>query len=59
MEINISAEGYADNAYMLTIHLLLLLAMLVATSKWPMLTGQEVNAKKSLALSATSKRDEN
>ena len=40
---------------MLAIHLLLLLTMLVATSKWLKLTGQEVNAKKSLAFSATNK----
>ena len=31
-----------------------LLTMLVATSKWLRLTGQEVNAKKSLAFSATN-----
>ena len=55
MEIDISAEGYADDMYMLTIHILLLLAMLVATSKWLKLMGQEVNAKKLLAFSATSK----
>ena len=52
--LNISAEGYADDTYMLTIHLVSLLAMLVATSKWLQLTGQEVNAKKSLAFSAAS-----
>ena len=54
-EIQISAEGYADDTYMLAIHLLSLLAMLVATSKWLKLTGQEVNGKKSLAFSATNK----
>ena len=55
VEIDISAEGSADDTYMLTIRLLSLLAMLVATSKWLKLTGQEVNAKKSLAFSATNK----
>ena len=54
VEITISAEGYADDTYMLTVTLLSLLAMLVATSKWLQLTGQEVNTKKSLAFSATS-----
>ena len=48
----ISAEGYADNTYMLTAYLLSLLAMLAATSKWLTLTGQEVNASKSLAFGA-------
>ena len=38
VEIDISAEGYADDTYMLTVHLLSLLAMLVATSKWLKLT---------------------
>ena len=55
MEIDISAEGYADDTYMLTIHLLSLLAMLVATNKWLKVTGQQVNGKKSLAFLATSK----
>ena len=55
VEINISAEGTADNTYMLTIRLLSLLAMLVATSRWLQVTGHEVNAKKSLAFSAASK----
>ena len=54
VEITISAEGYADDTYMMTVCLLYLLAMLAATSKWLQLTGQEVNAKKSLAFSATS-----
>ena len=54
VEIAISAEGYTHDTYMLIIRLLSLLAMLVATSKWLRLTGQEVNAKKSLAFSATS-----
>ena len=49
----ISAEGYADDTYMLTAYLLSLLAMLAATSKWLTLTGQEVNASKSLAFAAT------
>ena len=49
----ISAEGYTDDTYMLTAYLLSLLAMLVATSKWLTLTGQEVNASKSLAFAAT------
>ena len=51
----IPAEGYADDMYMLEIHLLSLLTMLVATSKWLKLTAQEVNAKKSLAFSATNR----
>ena len=55
VKIQISAEGYSDNTYMLAIHLLLLLTMLVATSKWPKLTGQEVNAKQLLAFSATNR----
>ena len=55
VEVEISAEGYADDTYMLTIHLLSLLTPLVATSKWLKLTGQEVNAKKLLAFSATNK----
>ena len=54
VEMTIYAEGYADDTYMLIITLLLLLAMLVATSKWLQLTGQEINAKTSLAFSATS-----
>ena len=33
-EIAISAEGYADDTYMLALRLLALLAMLAATSKW-------------------------
>ena len=48
----ISAEGYADDTYMLTVYLLSLLAMLAATSKWLKLTGQEVNASKSVAFTA-------
>ena len=48
-EATISAEGYADDTYMLTVYLLSLLAMLAATNKWLTLTGQEVNASKSLA----------
>ena len=48
----ISAEGYADDTYMLTMYLLSLLAMLAATSKWLKLTAQEVNATKSLAFTA-------
>ena len=55
VEIDISDEDCADDTYMLTIHLLSLLAMLVATSKWLKLTGEEVNGKKSLAFSATNK----
>ena len=39
---------------MLAIHLLSLLTMLVATSKWLKLTGQQVNMKKSVAFSATN-----
>ena len=39
VEITISVEGYADDTYMLTVKLLSLLAMLVATSKWLQLTG--------------------
>ena len=39
---------------MLIVRLLSLPAMLVATSKWLRLIGQEFNAKKSLAFSATS-----
>ena len=54
VEITISAEGYAYDTDMLTIALLSLLAMLLATSKWLKLTGQEINAKKSLAFSATN-----
>ena len=46
-------EGYADDTYMLTVTPLSLLAMLVAT-RWLQLTGQEINAKKSLAFSATN-----
>ena len=46
VEVTISAEGYADDTYMLTLRLLSILAMLVATSKWLKLTGREVNAKK-------------
>ena len=45
----ISAEGYTDDTYMLTIYLLSLLAMLAATSKW---LKQEVNAAKLLAFTA-------
>ena len=55
VEVEISAEGYADDTYMLAIHLLSLLTMLVATSNWLKLTGQEVNAKKSLPFLATIK----
>ena len=55
VEIEISAKGYGEDTYMLAIHLLSLLTMLVATSKWLKLMGQEVNAKKSLAFSATNK----
>ena len=44
----ISAEGYTDDTYMLAIYIPSLLAMLAATSKWLKLTGQEVNAAKSL-----------
>ena len=54
VELNISAKGYADDTYMLTIRLVSLLAMLVATSKWLQLTGQDVNAKTSSAFSTTS-----
>ena len=54
VEITISAEGYADYTCMLTLALLSLVAMLVATSKWLKLTGHEINAKKSLAFSATN-----
>ena len=54
VEITISAEGYADDTYMLTVTVMSLLALLVATSKWLQLRGQEINAKKSLAFSATS-----
>ena len=46
-------EGYADDTYMLAVHLLPLLAMLAATSRWLQLTGQVMNAKKSLAFTAT------
>ena len=52
--VAISAEGYADDTYMIASHLLPVLTMLVPTSKWLKITGQEVNAKKSLAFSATS-----
>ena len=55
VEIEISAEGYVDDTYMLAIHLLSLLTMLVAISKWLKLTGQGVNAKNSLAFSAINK----
>ena len=51
-QATISAEGYADDTYMITAYLLSLLAMLAATSKWLTLTGQEVNASKSLAFAA-------
>ena len=54
VEITISAEGYADDTYMLTVALLSLVAMVVAANKWLKLTGQEINAKKSLAFSATN-----
>ena len=54
VDLNIAAEDYADDTYMLTIRLVSLLAMLVATSKWLQLTGQEVNARQSLAFSPTS-----
>ena len=54
VEITVSAEGYADDTYMLMVALLSLLSMLVATSKWLKLTSQEINAKKSLAFSATN-----
>ena len=53
-KVTISAEGYAKDTYMLALSVLALLAMLVATSKWLKATGQEVNAKKLLAFSATS-----
>ena len=52
--VAISAEGYADDTYMLALSLLALLAMLAVTGKWHQTTGQEVNAKKSLAFLATS-----
>ena len=54
VEITISAKGCADDTYMLAVVLLSLLAMLVATIKWVKLTGQEINAKKSLSFSATN-----
>ena len=48
-----SAEGYADDTYMLAMHLLSLLALLAATSRRLQVTGQEVNAKKSLDFTVT------
>ena len=53
MQVAIWAEGYADDTYMLAMHLLPLLAMLALTSMWLQLKRQEVNAKMSLALTAT------
>ena len=55
VQLEFSAEGYVDDTYMLAIHLLSLLTMLVAPTKWLKLTGEVVNAEKSLAFSATNK----
>ena len=51
-QVAISAEGYADDTYMLAMYLLSLLAMLAATSRWLQLTGKDVNAKTSQAFTA-------
>ena len=48
VEVQFSAEGYADDTYMLALCLASLTMMLVATSKWVCLTGQEINVKKSM-----------
>ena len=45
--VEISAEGYADDTYMPALCAMTLMMMLQATGQWIMLTGQEINAKKS------------
>ena len=47
--VEISAEGYTDDTYMLAMCAMTLMLMLQATGQWTTLIGQEINAKKSLA----------
>ena len=49
--VEISAEGYADDTYMLALCALALTMMLQATGQWTKLTGQEINVSKSLTFS--------
>ena len=44
-----SAEGNADDTYMLAMCAMMLMLMLQATGQWTALTGQEMNVKKLLA----------
>ena len=48
VEVRISAEGYADDTYMLAMCIMTLQLMLLATGQWVQLTGQEINVKKSM-----------
>ena len=48
VEVHISAEGYADDTYMVAVSIVSLALMLAATSQWVRLTGQEINVKKSM-----------
>ena len=43
--VEISAEGYADNTYMLALCAITLRMMLQATGQWITLTRQEINVK--------------
>ena len=47
--VEISAEGYADDIYMLAMCAITVMLMLQATGQWTTLTGQEINVKRSLA----------
>ena len=47
--VEISAEGDADDTYMLAMCATTPMLMLQATGQWTTLTGQEINGKKSLA----------
>ena len=47
--MEVSAEGYAHDTYMLAMCAMMLMQMLQATGQWTALTGQEINVKKSLA----------
>ena len=48
VEVRISAEGYADDTYMLALSIVSLTLMLAATSHWVRLTRQEIHVKKSM-----------
>ena len=48
VEVRISAEGCADDTYMLAMCIMTLQLMLLATGQWVQLTGQEINVKKSM-----------